>query len=139
MNVNVRLRPSSLLVMPAAAMVVHQARFTLAYGSRANVELAAQGHSYLHSVVPWTILALGVGASAFLLRAARAARTGDSGSLTRLSAARLWSTTTASLFAMQQGLLPEERFATDPRLTPSASPAHSEPSSRRPLADPHWG
>ncbi len=46
---------------------------------------------------------------------------------------------TASLFAMQQGLLPEERFATDDRLTPSASPAHSEPSSRQPLADPHWG
>jgi HD-GYP domain-containing protein (c-di-GMP phosphodiesterase class II) len=46
---------------------------------------------------------------------------------------------TASLFAMQQGLLPEERFATDGRLTPSASPACSGPSSRRPLADPHWG
>jgi HD-GYP domain-containing protein (c-di-GMP phosphodiesterase class II) len=46
---------------------------------------------------------------------------------------------TASLFAMQQGLLPEERFATDGRLTPSASPACSEPSSGRPLADPHWG
>ena len=46
---------------------------------------------------------------------------------------------TASLFAMQQGLLPEERFATDGRLTPSASPACSEPSPRRPLADPHWG
>jgi HD-GYP domain-containing protein (c-di-GMP phosphodiesterase class II) len=46
---------------------------------------------------------------------------------------------TASLFAMQQGLLPEERFATDGGLTPSASPACSEPSSRRPLADPHWG
>jgi HD-GYP domain-containing protein (c-di-GMP phosphodiesterase class II) len=46
---------------------------------------------------------------------------------------------TASLFAMQQGLLPEERFATDGRLTPSASPAGSGPSSRRPLADPHWG
>jgi HD-GYP domain-containing protein (c-di-GMP phosphodiesterase class II) len=46
---------------------------------------------------------------------------------------------TASLFAMQQGLLPEERFATDGRLTPSASPACSGPSSRKPLADPHWG
>jgi HD-GYP domain-containing protein (c-di-GMP phosphodiesterase class II) len=46
---------------------------------------------------------------------------------------------TASLFAMQQGLLPEERFATDGCLTPSASPAGSGPSSRRPLADPHWG
>jgi HD-GYP domain-containing protein (c-di-GMP phosphodiesterase class II) len=46
---------------------------------------------------------------------------------------------TASLFAMQQGLLPEERFASDGRLTPSASPACSGPSPRRPLADPHWG
>ena len=46
---------------------------------------------------------------------------------------------TASLFAMQHGLLPEERFATDAGLTPSASPARSGPSSRQPLADPHWG
>jgi HD-GYP domain-containing protein (c-di-GMP phosphodiesterase class II) len=46
---------------------------------------------------------------------------------------------TASLFAMQQGLLPEERFPADGRLTPSASPACSGPSSRTPLADPHWG
>jgi DNA-binding CsgD family transcriptional regulator len=46
---------------------------------------------------------------------------------------------TASLFAMQHGLLPEEQFATDGDLTPSASPAYSGPSSRRPLADPHWG
>lgn len=97
---NVRLRPSSLLLMPAAAMVVHQARFTLAYGSRANAELAAQGHSYLHSVVPWTILALGIGASSFLRRAAHAAHTGDSGSLTRLSAAGLWSIATTSLFGI---------------------------------------
>src|SRR3954471_19862021 len=46
---------------------------------------------------------------------------------------------TASLFAMQHGLLPEERFATDGGLTPSASPPCSGPSSRTPLADPHWG
>jgi DNA-binding CsgD family transcriptional regulator len=46
---------------------------------------------------------------------------------------------TASLFAMQHGLLPEEQFATEGDLTPSASPAYSGPSSRRPLADPHWG
>src|SRR5256885_4315141 len=46
---------------------------------------------------------------------------------------------TASLFAMQQGLLPEERFAADGRLTPSASPPCSEPSPPRPIADPHWG
>lgn len=86
--------------MPAAALVVHQARYTLAYGSRANAELAAQGHSYLHSVIPWTILALGIGASRFLRRAAGAARTGESGTFTRLSAAALWSITTAGLLAI---------------------------------------
>jgi HD-GYP domain-containing protein (c-di-GMP phosphodiesterase class II) len=46
---------------------------------------------------------------------------------------------TASLFAMQHGLLPEEQFAPDAGLTPSASPLRSAPSPRPPLADPHWG
>jgi HD-GYP domain-containing protein (c-di-GMP phosphodiesterase class II) len=46
---------------------------------------------------------------------------------------------TASLFAMQHGLLPEEQFAPDGGLRPSASPACSGPSPRQPLADPHWG
>lgn len=86
--------------MPAAALVVHQARYTLTYGSRANAELAAQGHSYLHSVVPWAILGLGIGASGFLRRAARTARTGESGAFTRLSAAALWAITTAGLLAI---------------------------------------
>ena len=86
--------------MPAAALVVHQARYTLTYGTRANAELAAQGHSYLHSVVPWTILGLGVAASGFLRRAARAARTGESGAFTRLSAVALWSITTAGLLVI---------------------------------------
>jgi hypothetical protein len=96
----VRVRPSGLLLIPAAALVVHQARYTLAYGVRANAELAAQGHSYLQSLVPWTILALGIGASLFLRRTAHAARTGESGAFTRLSAAALWLVTTVGLFAI---------------------------------------
>jgi hypothetical protein len=95
-----RARPSSLLLLPAAALVVHQARYTLTYGARANAELIAQGHSYLHSLVPWTILALGVGASMFLRRAALAVRTGRSDSFTRLSAAALWAVTTVALIAI---------------------------------------
>jgi hypothetical protein len=104
---SVRVRPSGLLLIPAAALVVHQARFTLAYGARANAQLAAQGHSYLQSVVPWTILALGIGASMFLRRAALAARTGKSGAFTRVSAAALWSITTLALvaiYAVQESL-----------------------------------
>lgn len=95
-----RTRPSGLLIIPAAALVVHQARYTLAYGAHANAELAAQGHSYLHSLVPWTILALGVGASLFVRRLARAARTGQSGSFTRVSSAVLWAVTTFGLIAI---------------------------------------
>jgi hypothetical protein len=103
----VRARPNGLLLIPAAALVVHQARYTLAYGVRANAELAAQGHSYLHSVVPWTILALGIGASLFVRRLARAARTGTSGAFTRLSATALWLVTTFGLigiYAVQETL-----------------------------------
>jgi hypothetical protein len=86
--------------MPAAALVVHQARYTLAYGARANAELAAQGHSYLHSLVPWTIFALGIGGSLFVRRIARAALTGQSGSFTRLPATALWAVTTCGLVAI---------------------------------------
>ena len=95
-----RAKPNALLLMPAAALVVHQARYTLTYGTRANAELAAQGHAYLHSVVPWTIFALGIGASIFVRRVAVAARTGRSGSFTRLSASVVWALTTLALLAI---------------------------------------
>ncbi|HEX7083367.1 MAG TPA: hypothetical protein VF186_04570 [Gaiellaceae bacterium] len=102
----------ALLVVPAAALLVHQLRYTLAYGPRASAELAAQGHSYLHSLVPWMILALGVALSSFLLRAAHAARTGETGRLARASAPALWAVTTGALlalYALQEGL--EELFS----------------------------
>jgi hypothetical protein len=86
--------------MPAAALVVHQARYSLAYGSRANAELAAQGHSYLHSVVPWAIFALAAGAASLLRRLARAARTGDAGSSPHLPFLRLWGATAVALVAI---------------------------------------
>lgn len=95
-----RTRSSSLLLVPAAAVIVHQARYTLAYGMRANNELAAQGHSYLHSVVPWTILALGVAATSLLRRVAHAARTGDAGRFSRTPLLTLWGASTVGLFAV---------------------------------------
>ncbi len=58
--------------MPAAALAVHELRFWLAFGSGANVELARQGHAYLHSLVPWIVLLLGLGAGAFLFALGRA-------------------------------------------------------------------
>jgi hypothetical protein len=60
------------LLLPAAAYAVHQLRYELAYGSRANQMLAAQGHSYLDSLAPWLVLMLGIALGVFLLRVARA-------------------------------------------------------------------
>jgi hypothetical protein len=96
---------SSLLLIPAASLVVHQLRYTLAYGSRANAELAAQGHSYLYSLVPWFVFALGVGLALFLRRAARTLRTGDAGVATRLSSPAIWLLTWTGLlliYAIQE-------------------------------------
>jgi hypothetical protein len=59
-----RLAP--LALMPAAAFAVHQLRYWLAFGSHAGAVLQAQGHSYLHSVVPWILLLVALGAGAFL-------------------------------------------------------------------------
>jgi hypothetical protein len=91
---------SGLLLVPAAAFVVHQLRYTLAYGARAGSELSAQGHSYLHSLIPWLVLALGVGLSAFVRRAAQAYRTGETGTFGRHSAVVLWGVTAAGLIAI---------------------------------------
>jgi hypothetical protein len=91
---------TGLLLIPAAAFVVHQLRYTLTYGARASSELSAQGHSYLHSLVPWFVLALGVGLSVFVRRTAHAARTGETGTFGRQSASLLWALTAAGLVAI---------------------------------------
>jgi hypothetical protein len=52
--------------MPAAAFAVHQLRYWLAFGSQAGVELQRQGHSYLHSVVPWIVFLITLAVGAFL-------------------------------------------------------------------------
>lgn len=91
-------RRGGLLLLPAAAFAVHQLRYWLAYGDHANAQLIAQGHSYLHSLVPWTILALAIGAGSFLRRLAETARTGRSAP--RLRAGVVWAATWVGLFAI---------------------------------------
>ena len=93
-----RLAPAAL--MPAGAFAVHQLRYWLAYGSHAAAELHAQGHSYLHSVVPWIVLLLALAVGTFLLALGRAA--GGRTSLPRhsLSFAALWLLCSACLVAI---------------------------------------
>jgi len=93
-----RLAPAAL--MPAAAFAVHQLRYWLAYGNRAGVVLAAQGHSYLHSVVPWIVLLIAFAVGTFLAALGRALSGGGSLPRYTLSFAALWILCAASLLAI---------------------------------------
>ena len=55
-----------------AAFGVHQLRYLLAFGDVAGGELQRQGHSYLHSLVPWIVLLLALAAGSFLSALGRA-------------------------------------------------------------------
>src|SRR5438067_13612814 len=65
-----RLAP--LALMPAAAFAVHQLRYWLAFGGHAGAQLQAQGHAYLHSLVPWIVLPIAIAVGGFLRALGRA-------------------------------------------------------------------
>jgi len=87
-------------LVPAAALAVHQLRFMLAFGGDAGVELARQGHSYLHSLVPWVVLLVGLAAGAFLWALGRAMGGQRSAPRYTLSLAALWVVCSACLLAI---------------------------------------
>src|SRR5436190_6186740 len=86
--------------MPAAALVVHQLRYTLAYGSGASGALAAQGHAYLESFTPWIVVFLCVGLGKFAARVARALATGRGSDRRGASFAALWALSSSGLVAV---------------------------------------
>jgi hypothetical protein len=61
-------------LLPPAALAVHELRYLLAFGPHAGLELQRQGHSYLHSLVPWIVLLLAVAVGLFLGALGRALR-----------------------------------------------------------------
>jgi hypothetical protein len=87
-------------VLPAAAFAVHQLRYLLAYGGGASVELQRQGHTYLHSLVPWIVLALGLAAGAFVSALGRAMAGQRSLPRFGVSLIGLWLTCSACLLAV---------------------------------------
>ena len=87
-------------LVPAAALAVHQLRFVLAFGGGAGLELARQGHSYLHSVVPWIVVLLGVATGGFLWALGRALAGQRSLPRYTLSLAGLWLVCSACLIAI---------------------------------------
>ena len=93
-------RSAALALMPAAAFAVHQLRYWLAFGGHAGAQLQAQGHSYLHSLVPWIVLLIAIAVGGFLRGLGRAL--GGSCSLARytVSFAALWLLCAGSLVAI---------------------------------------
>jgi hypothetical protein len=93
-------RVAPLALMPAAAFAVHQLRYWLAFGSQTGAELRAQGHSYLHSVVPWIVLLMALSVGAFVRALGRAL--GGRCSLPRytLSFTAVWLVCAACLVAV---------------------------------------
>ncbi len=87
-------------LFPAAAVAVHQLRYLLAFGGRAGAELAREGHSYLHSLVPWIVALIGVAAGAFLWSLGRALSGQTSARRYTISLAGLWAICSACLLAM---------------------------------------
>jgi hypothetical protein len=87
-------------LLPFAALVVHQLRYSLAFGGDAGAELARQGHSYLHSLVPWIVLVLAVGAGGFLWAFGRAMAGQRTLQRYTISLAGLWLACSACLLAV---------------------------------------
>jgi hypothetical protein len=86
--------------VPAAAFAVHELRYLLTYGGAAGVELQRQGHSYLHSLVPWMVLLLAVAVGGFLSALGRAMAGQRTVPRYGLSLVGLWLTCSACLLAI---------------------------------------
>jgi hypothetical protein len=100
-------------LVPAAALAVHQLRFTLAFGGHASAALQQQGHAYLHSLAPWIALTLAAAAGVFLWALGRALNGHRSPTRYVLSFTGLWiacGLTLVAIFAAQELL--EGFFAT---------------------------
>jgi hypothetical protein len=87
-------------LVPAGALAVHQLRYWLAFGSGAAAQLQAQGHSYLHSLVPWIVLLIAISAGVFLRALGRALSGRCSLPHYTLSFVALWLVCAACLVAI---------------------------------------
>ena len=124
-------------LVPAGALAVHQLRYLLAFGGRAGVEFARQGHSYLHSLVPWIgattaaneALSVAIGSVGSGLRV-RSHEIDRGAALGRVS--RLGQTKATASIDLDVSLGPCQRNALIPSARANASPAatSARPSPR---------
>jgi hypothetical protein len=78
------------LLMPAAALAVHQLRYFITYGAAAHRELQEQGHSYMHSLAPWIVLAVGLCLGRLVSQLWAAWRIGEADGAGQESLSRAW-------------------------------------------------
>jgi hypothetical protein len=90
--------PAALIV--PASLLVHQLRFTLAFGGGVTAQLQRQGHAYLHSLVPWVVLLLALGVGIFLRALGRACAAQTSWPRYTISFVGLWLACTSCLVAI---------------------------------------
>jgi hypothetical protein len=93
-----RIAPVALML--PSAFAVHQLRYWLAFHGSAGLELERQGHSYLHSVVPWLVALLALALGAFLVSLGRALAGQRSVARYTISLAALWVICSFSLLAI---------------------------------------
>jgi hypothetical protein len=94
-------------LLPPAAFAVHQLRYVLAFGADAGIELQRQGHSYLHSVVPWIVVLIALVAGGFLWALGRACAGQTTLPRFTISFSALWLACTVALvtiYATQESL-----------------------------------
>jgi hypothetical protein len=91
---------AQVALLAPAAFAVHQLRYVLAFGGSAGIQLQRQGHSYLHSVVPWIMLLVALAVGGFLRALGRAASGQTSLPRFTLSFAGLWLACSACLVAI---------------------------------------
>jgi hypothetical protein len=93
-------------LMPAAVLTVHQLRFQLAFGGRAESRLASEGHQYLGALAPIAAMILAIGVGLFLATVSRARRREmdeDEGRRPPSTFARTWLLAAVALLAIYCG------------------------------------
>jgi len=106
-------RVGQVALLPPAAFAVHQLRYLLAFGGSAGIVLQRTGHSYLHSVAPWIVLAVALVVGGFLRQLGQAFAGQKTVPRYTVSLGAMWlacSISLVAIFASQEFL--EGMFAT---------------------------
>ena len=108
-----RLSWKGAALLPIAALLVHQLRYTLEYGGAAGQALTEQGHGYMTSLAPWIALVTAVGIGGLLGTFAKAWRGKASAHGSGVTTVSVWLAASIALIAIYTGQeLLEGFFAT---------------------------